>query len=150
MSDAIVVEAARRSETSFEVSNGRTSVTGAWDPEPGTWMPTELFLGGLAGCMLANAMYHAHVNGIDVTGMSVRVTGETARRPTRFGHIGVDLLVPDGTDDAHVAAVVRAASRCKVHNTLHDVPDIDVRVVRTSTGVDHPQLSTGKGKGGQR
>ncbi|HEX6446009.1 MAG TPA: OsmC family protein [Streptosporangiales bacterium] len=149
MSDAIVVEASRTGESSLEVSNGRASVTGAWDPEAGTWMPTELFLGGLASCMLANAMHHAHVNGIDVGGMSVRVTGETARRPTRFGHISVDLVVPD-LADTHAEAIVRAASRCKVHNTLHDVPDIDVRIVRTSTGVDHPQLSTSTEKGGQR
>lgn len=149
MADAIVVEAARTSASSMEVSNGRTGVTGGWDAEEGTWMPTELFLGGLAGCMLANAMYHAHVNGIDVDGMSVRVTGETVSRPTRFGHITVDLLVPDLADDAHVDALVRAASRCKVHNTLHDVPDIDVRVVRT-TGMDHPRLFTSKGKGGRR
>lgn len=150
MSDAIVVEAARTSERSLEVSNGRTNVAGAWDAEAGTWMPTELFLGGLASCMLANAMYHAQVNGFDVRGMTVRVTGETVSRPTRFGHITVDLFVPDVADDAHVEAIVRAASRCKVHNTLHDVPDIDVQVVRTPTGTDHPQLFTGKGKGGQR
>lgn len=149
MADAIVVEAAPTSASSLEVSNGRTGVTGAWDAEAGTWMPTELFLGGLAGCMLANAMYHAQVNGIDVDGMSVRVTGETVSRPTRFGHISVDVLLPDLADDAHVDALVRAASRCKVHNTLHDVPDIDVRVVRT-TGMDHPHLFTSKGKGGQR
>lgn len=150
MADPIVVEAARTSASSLEVTNGRAGVTGAWDAEAGTWMPTELFLGGLASCMLANAMYHAQVNGIDVDGMSVRVTGETVSRPTRFGHITVDLLVPDLADDAHVDAIVRAASRCKVHNTLHDVPDIDVRVVRASTGMDHPHLFTSKGKGGQR
>lgn len=143
MSDAIVVEAAWTGASSLEVSNGRTSVVGSWDPEADRWMPTELFLGGLAGCMLANAMYYAQTNGIDVGEMSVRVTGDTVRRPTRFGHIGVDLFVPGLADEAHVAALVRAASRCKVHNTLHDVPNIDVHVVRTSTGVDHPQLSTG-------
>lgn len=150
MADAIVVEAARTSASSLEVSNGRANVTGAWDAEVGTWMPTELFLGGLASCMLANAMYHAQVNGIDVDGMSVRVTGETVSRPTRFGHITVDILLPDLADDAHVEAIVRAATRCKVHNTLHDVPDIDVQVVRTSTGMDHLQLFAGKGKGGQQ
>lgn len=126
MADSITVEVTISSDLGVDVTNGRTRLTAHGDPEDGSWMPTELFLSGLGSCMLATLAYAAGVRGLDVTGASVRVTGETATRPPRFGRIRVAYDLPGTLTAQQAEALIRAAGRCKVHNTIQQTPPIEV------------------------
>lgn len=126
MADSITVEIAVIPGGQLEVTNGRARLTAQGDPEDGGWMPTELFLSGLGSCMLATLAYAAGLRQLDVTGASVRVTGETAKGPTRLGRIQVAYDLPAGLSGKDAAALIRAAGRCKVHNTLTQAPPVEV------------------------
>ncbi|GGS29577.1 OsmC family protein [Actinokineospora fastidiosa] len=114
---------------SFEVDNGRTSLTTEWGPEEGSWLATELFLAGLGACMLATMVDYAQTNGIDVSGADVRVTAQSATRPVRMGALTITYRLPNTLTQSQVDALVRAGNRCKVHNTIEHHPEIVVHTV---------------------
>ncbi|MFI7442876.1 OsmC family protein [Nonomuraea indica] len=116
---------------SLNITNGRTDLTTAWNPEDGSWLATELFLAGLGACMLATLMSYAQTNQIDVSGAGVRVTAESAARPMRMSRIDITYELPGHLTEAQVQSLVRAGDRCKVHNTMEHHPEL---VVRAETG----------------
>lgn len=126
MADPTTVEITFARSIGLRVTNGRASLTTHGDPEENSWMPTELFLSGLGSCMLATLAYFAQVRGIDVDGAVVRISGETTKAPTRFGRIRVAYDLPHRLTAEESKALIRAASRCKVHNTLAHPPVIEV------------------------
>lgn len=131
MADEISVEIAYRPDLGMTVSNGRARLHAHGDPLDGSWMPTELFLAGLGSCMLATLGYAAALRDLrlDPDAVTVRVTGETVKGPTRFGRIQVTFDLPADLPAGQVEALLRAASRCKVHNTITHEPVIGVDTV---------------------
>jgi uncharacterized OsmC-like protein len=115
--------------TSLTVGNGRTEVTTDWGPEEGTWMATELFLGGLASCMLATLVHFGMTNGIAVEGTTVEVSAGTVPKPVRFGTINVTYTFPPGLTQKEIDTLVRAGNRCKVHHTIAEHPEFAVKAV---------------------
>ena len=126
MAEATTVQITFLGGAAVEVTNGRAQVKVHGNPEGESWMPTELFLAGLGSCMLATLAYAAQVRGVNVTGASVCVTGETVKNPTRFGSIRVTYELPDSLTANDSSALIRAAGRCKVHNTLAQAPHVEV------------------------
>lgn len=111
----------------FTVGNGRAEATTEWGPVDGAWMATELFLGGLAACMLATLVDYARTHDITVDGARVEVTADSVPRPVRFGTVRVTYTLPRGLTQTQVDALVRAGNRCKVHQTLENHPEFVVR-----------------------
>ena len=126
MADPTTVEIAFTRDRGFEAANGRTRLAVHGERQPDSWMPTELFLSGLGSCMLATLVHVAAFRQTTVDAALIRVTGQTVTRPTRFGSIHVAYHLPDGLPAAEVDALIRAAGRCKVHNTLTSAPMIEV------------------------
>jgi uncharacterized OsmC-like protein len=113
-------------ELSFTVDNGRATIATEWNPAPGAYLATELFLAGLGACMLATLVDYAQTNGIKVDGASVEVSAESATRPMRMSAIDVRYLLPARLSAQQVDALIRAGNRCKVHHTIEHHPDIRV------------------------
>ena len=125
MSD-YTVQLTQTTGLSYEASNGRSGVTIDIEPMSESWLPPELFLAGLGSCMLATLMAYGEKYGIDVDGARVSVTGESERGPARIGRVHVAYELPAELTEEETKTLIRAGSRCKVHNTLHHDPEIVV------------------------
>jgi len=96
--------------------------------------PTELFIAGLAGCVLFYAERFLRRNGLALEGLKVTCAYRWAENPHRVGAIDVSVEAPGltaGTRDAFV----RVIEHCTLHNTLKQPPDVRI------------QLSTCRGAG---
>ncbi|GEL17180.1 hypothetical protein [Pseudonocardia asaccharolytica] len=60
---------------SFQVSNGRATLTTDWDPADRSLLATEPFLAGLGACTLATSVDHTQQHALDVCGVGVSVSG---------------------------------------------------------------------------
>ncbi|WP_033294827.1 OsmC family protein [Amycolatopsis jejuensis] len=118
-------------DLSFAADNGRAQFSIEWNAVDRSWQATELFLAGLGSCMLATMMDYAQKNNIDATGASVEVSGETATRPIRLGTLNITYVLPGTLTPNQIDALVRAGSRCKVHNTIENHPEFAVSVRTT-------------------
>jgi len=88
--------------------------------------PTELLLGALSACMAGTMTNFANDQGIAIDGITVSVSDQVEKAPTRIGGIAVSMIVRADTDERQAAALERVASACKIHNTLKRPPRIDV------------------------
>lgn len=112
---------------SYEVSNGVSTLNvAAGGPEPGSFLPSELFLAGLGTCMLATMMYSASMMKVDLTGATVSLMADSAFRPDRLDNIRVVYHLPGDLSEARKEALIRAGNRCKVHNTIASNPALEV------------------------
>lgn len=94
-----------------------------------TMSPTDLVAAALGACILSIVGAVGQRRGLDLTGMSARVTKEMAAAPLRrIGRMTVAVMIPQG---AAVSAEDRqrlatAVQRCPVKHSLH--PEIEVGV----------------------
>jgi uncharacterized OsmC-like protein len=88
--------------------------------------PTELLLGALSACMAGTMANFANDQGVVIDGITVSVSDQVEKAPTRIGGITVSMIVRADTDERQAASLERVASACKIHNTLKRPPRIDV------------------------
>ncbi len=88
--------------------------------------PTELLLGALSSCFTLAVAHSAGKRGIELTHLSVEVTG-TYDGPS---FSALDIRVDVGCDDAVKDRLLEAASRvCYVSNTIRNAPEMSVRAI---------------------
>lgn len=95
-----------------------------------SFSPTDLVATALGGCILTIMGLVAERNELDISGMTARVTKEMVADPhRRIARLEVVLTWPAGKElgEEDRAKLVRAASHCPVHASLH--PDTQVDVV---------------------
>ena len=90
--------------------------------------PTELLLGALAACMAGTMTNFAADQGIPIEAITVSVSDQVEKAPTRIGAITVSMVVSAEADERQAASLQRVASACKIHNTLKHSPQIDVEL----------------------
>jgi uncharacterized OsmC-like protein len=88
--------------------------------------PTELLLGALAACMAGTMTNFAADQDINIDGITVSVSDQVEKAPTRIGGITVSMVVHADADERQAASLERVASACKIHNTLNHPPHVDV------------------------
>lgn len=91
---------------------------------------TELLLGSLGSCMLGTAIGFARNQDMPLEDLSVSLEAESAKHPERVASIRVTMTVTGSLTDAQINSLRRVASRCKVHNTLHDPPELQLEMVQ--------------------
>ncbi|MEV6210139.1 OsmC family protein [Kitasatospora sp. NPDC051914] len=98
--------------------------------------PTELFAASLASCVAFYAGRYLTRHGVDPKGLRVNA-GFTmaADRPARVTEVTLAVEPPKGLDPARYDALLAVASRCTVHNTLHQPPTVRIEV----TPPDRPE-----------
>lgn len=89
--------------------------------------PTELFVIGLVACVAHYARGYLARHDLDATGLSVVGTWDFAGdRPSRVGHVSIQIDAPSTLPVERRAALLAVASHCTVHNTLADPPEITI------------------------
>jgi putative redox protein len=89
--------------------------------------PTELFLGGLAGCIGYYAQRFLRRHGLPAEGLTVTCSYIWAENPHRVGAIELTVDAPGLTADRR-EAFSRVIEHCTVHNTLRQPPELRIRV----------------------
>ncbi|WP_327341526.1 OsmC family protein [Streptomyces europaeiscabiei] len=91
--------------------------------------PTELFAASLATCVAFYAGRYLHRHGLPRTGLRVRTEFTMATdRPARVGSLHVVVVPPPELPEQRRAALLAVASHCTVHNTLHEPPEIEIKL----------------------
>lgn len=90
--------------------------------------PTELFVASLASCIAFHAGRYLDRHHLDRTGL--RVTAESAmatERPARVASVRLRITAPGLPVERH-AALHAVVSKCTVHNSLHQPPQVDIDI----------------------
>jgi putative redox protein len=90
--------------------------------------PTELFVASLAGCVAFYAQRFLVRHDLPVEGLAVRAHWTMAVRPARVASIAVQIQLPPGIPPERRDALLAVASRCTVHNTLLEPPQVDLEL----------------------
>lgn len=97
--------------------------------------PVELFLGALGACTAGTLISFAENQGLDLSGVQVELESQAATRPERVSAIEMKLTIPGDLDAATRDRLFRVAKHCKIHNTLHNEPQITVQLTGESTSL---------------
>jgi uncharacterized OsmC-like protein len=91
--------------------------------------PTELFAASLATCVAFYAGRYLHRHDLPQAGLRVRTEFTMATdRPARVASLRLVIVPPPELPEQRRAALVAVASRCTVHNTLHQPPEIGIEL----------------------
>jgi uncharacterized OsmC-like protein len=111
------------------VDSGAKLITDAPKDNQGegkSFSPTDMVAGALVSCMLTIMAIYAKRTGIDLTGVTGRVTKEMSTEPRRIGKLSVYFQMPKRFTEAERKALETVAMTCPVHKSLH--PDVQVPV----------------------
>ncbi|HTZ43185.1 MAG TPA: OsmC family protein [Jatrophihabitans sp.] len=89
--------------------------------------PTELFVGGLAGCVAYYARRYLARHELAADGLEVTASYLIGDRPARVTEVRLEIVAPGSLPAGRRDALLAVASRCTVHNTLVAPPAITVR-----------------------
>lgn len=87
--------------------------------------PTELLLGALGACMIGTMLGFAENQSIPVESVRVALGDEVAEHPERIGRVRVSMEVGGDISERQADSLRRVASRCKIHSTLANSPEVD-------------------------
>jgi putative redox protein len=79
--------------------------------------PPEFLLISLATCVGYYALDYLRANELRTEGLSVEVTSDKLRQPTRLGNFRIEVTAPDLPSE-HEQLLLRVVRSCLVHNTL--------------------------------
>lgn len=111
------------------VDSGAKLITDAPKDNQGegkSFSPTDMVAGALISCMLTIMAIYAKRTGIDLTGVTGKVTKEMSADPRRIGKLSVTFQMPKRFTDAERKALETVAMTCPVHKSLH--PEVQVPV----------------------
>ena len=97
--------------------------------------PTELFVASLAGCVAFYAQRYLVRHDLPLEGLAVRAHWTMAVRPARVASITVEVQLPEGVPPERRDALLAVASRCTLHNTLADPPDVAIELRHAEVAV---------------
>ena len=90
----------------------------------------ELLLGALGACTAGTMRAFAVKQGIEgFEGIDIIVNAETAKAPERVASLRLEVQIKGDLSEADRERLLRVGSHCKVHNTLHNEPDIEMVAV---------------------
>lgn len=89
--------------------------------------PTEIFVAGLASCVVFYAQRFLRRNDVDPTGLEVDCDYELATdRPARVSALHLRVTLPDGIPDRIRTALPKVIDHCTVHETLRNAPTVRI------------------------
>jgi putative redox protein len=87
----------------------------------------ELLLASLGACAGHYAAEYLSTRGLPTEGLEVRVSAQKAKPPARLASFLIQITVPD-LEERHETGILRAVKACVIHNTLLNMPQIDVAI----------------------
>ncbi len=92
-----------------------------------SFSPTDLVAGALGACMMTMMGILADRDGIDLSGMTMRVEKEMEGQPRRIGMLYVVLHLPRKLSAIDRQKLERASQACPVHHSLSPEIETDVK-----------------------
>jgi uncharacterized OsmC-like protein len=92
-----------------------------------SFSPTDLFAASLAACMVTTMAILAERDGIDLSGLTFRVSKHMKSDPRRLGALPVEIRMPAGISPSDRPKLERAAHTCPVKRSLG--PDVEPSAV---------------------
>ncbi|MHB8324230.1 MAG: OsmC family protein [Candidatus Dormibacteria bacterium] len=92
--------------------------------------PTDLFIGSLAACVAYYVRRFLSRHGHQVEGLAVISEVDFASQPHRVGAINLRVEVPGELSPEQQASLLAVASRCTVHNSLRQPPEVRIGVAQ--------------------
>lgn len=90
--------------------------------------PPEFLLASLGACGAYYAVEYMKTRGLDPAGLRVEVDAEKATQPARLGRFRIQVFPGIPLDGRHSEGLVRAVKACSIHNTLVEVPAIEIQL----------------------
>jgi len=90
--------------------------------------PTEFLLSALGSCMAFNLLSYAQIKNFKLAGLQIELEDEVAKGPERVSKIKARISVGGELAEEELNRLLRSAQACKIHNTLKNVPQIEVRL----------------------
>ena len=90
--------------------------------------PSELFIASLGACIGVYAASYLKTAKLDPEGLSINMNWEYDDAKKRIAKISADIKTPNAVLGARKKALVDAANKCSIHNTLREHPDICINV----------------------
>lgn len=102
------------------------SVAGGEDRGPS---PLDVMVASVAACAHYFAAAYLHGRGFSTDGLTVEVRADKERLPvSRVGKLSMQVLVPAGLDERHLAGIGRAIKSCPAYGTLLHSPSVEVTI----------------------
>lgn len=90
--------------------------------------PVEMLVASLAACVGMTVHTYCVTYGLPSEGISVDAVPTMADSPKRIGNVAMDVTLPEGFPEDKRDAVLRFVKNCPVHNTLKQVPELDIEL----------------------
>ncbi|MFC1480365.1 OsmC family protein [Candidatus Omnitrophota bacterium] len=90
--------------------------------------PAELFVASLGSCAALFVARYLETAKLNAEGLCLKVDCEFAEDKSRISDITISINVPNSVLGARKKAVLAAAHKCVVHNTLKQPPNININV----------------------
>ena len=91
--------------------------------------PVEYLAGSLGACIAIMAQTYCDTHGYTDGEVSASLTLQIADDPKRVGNIVIDLELPNDFPENRKSAVKRVAELCPVHETLKQMPTVDLEIL---------------------
>jgi len=100
--------------------------------------PPEFLLASLGSCAAFYAVQYLRTRNLDDSSVEVSVTAEKLKQPARIGNFKIHVTCPIALTEEQEQGVMRSVHHCLVHNTLLNLPEIEIKLA-----VGEPALNQG-------
>lgn len=90
--------------------------------------PTELFIASIGACMGIYAASYMRTAKLNPEGLSLSLEWEYDRSRKKVQRIDAVITVPNQDLGERKEALLLAAEKCLLHNTLHECPEMTARI----------------------
>jgi putative redox protein len=90
--------------------------------------PPEIFLSALGSCVAFYAAQYLSTRKLADQGVEVTVKAEKLRGPARLGNFTIRVQAPMPLDEEQTQAIERAVHRCLIHQTMLQVPEMNIEI----------------------
>ena len=88
--------------------------------------PPQLFVASLSSCIAIFATSYCNNAGINAEGLSVSLSFDKLKDPTRLANFKAQIKIPNGDVGKREKAVIAAASHCPIHETIHLPQEVEI------------------------
>jgi putative redox protein len=92
--------------------------------------PPQLFIASLSSCIAVFATSYCKNTGINAEGLSVTLSFDKLKEPTRLGNFKAAIKIPKGEVGKRDKAVIHAASHCPIHETIRLSQEVEITLER--------------------
>jgi putative redox protein len=90
--------------------------------------PPDMFVVSIGACIAAFVAHYCEQQGIDTRDLRVETSFEKTEKPALLTNFRVDVMLPYADCADRHTAVERVAEHCIIHETLHQLKELEIRI----------------------